>query len=81
MVPLGALTAAQVNLTTTSTAGPGYLTAWSCLTQTWPGTSNVNYAAGDTSAGAALLSSSRGYGCVLSSARSDLVVDLFGVWV
>jgi hypothetical protein len=81
VVPLGALTAAQVNLTATGAAGPGYLTAWSCLTHAWPGTSNVNYTTGDTSAGAALLSSSRGYGCVLSSARSELVVDLFGVWL
>lgn len=80
VVPLGALTAAQVNLTATGTAGPGYLTAWSCLTQTWPGTSNVNYGTADTSAGAALMTSSRGYGCIQSSTRGDLVVDLFGVW-
>lgn len=81
VVPLGALTAAQVNLTATGTAGSGYLSAWSCLTQPWPGTSNVNFADDDTSAGAALLGASRGYGCIQSSTRSDLVVDLFGVWL
>ncbi len=80
VIALGALTAAQVNLTATQTEAAGYLTAYSCLSQPWPGTSNANFAAAETTAGAALMSSSRGYGCVFSSARAQLVVDLFGVW-
>jgi hypothetical protein len=80
LVPLGALTAAQVNLTATRSEAAGYLTAYSCLSEPWPGTSNANFGAGDTVAGAALMSSSRGYGCVYSSAVTDLVVDIFGVW-
>lgn len=80
VIPLGELAAAQVNLTATDTSGSGYLTAYSCLTQPWPGTSNVNYAPADTTAGAALLTSSRGYGCVYSSTVAQLVVDIFGIW-
>lgn len=80
LVPLGQVAAAQVNLTATRTEGPGYLTAYPCLTRAWPGTSNVNFSTADTTAGAALLAPSRGYGCVFSSTPTQLVVDLFGVW-
>jgi len=80
VVPLGQLTAAQVNLTATDTQGAGYLTAYSCLTDQWPGTSNANYGPAETTASAALMSSSRGYGCVYSSTVTQLVVDIFGVW-
>jgi hypothetical protein len=80
VVPLGSVAAAQVNLTVTDTWGPGFITAYACHTSPWPGTSNGNFAAGDTSANAALLPPTRGYGCVLQSTRSQLVVDLFGVW-
>ena len=71
MIPLGELTAAQVNLTATDTQGAGYLTAYSCLTQPWPGTSNANFEVAETTASAALLSSSRGYGCVYASTRPN----------
>ena len=80
VIPLGELTAAQVNLTATETQGAGYLTADSCLTQPWPGTSNANFEVAETTAGAALLSSSRGYGCVYASTVTQLVVDIFGIW-
>jgi hypothetical protein len=80
VIALGTLTAAQVNLTATQTEAAGYLTAYSCLSQPWPGTSNANFGAAETTAGAALMSSSRGYGCVYSSAVTQVVVDLFGVW-
>ncbi len=80
VIPLGQLVAAQVNLTATDTQGAGYLTAYSCLTDQWPGTSNANYAPAETTASAALMTSSRGYGCVYSSAVTQLVVDIFGVW-
>jgi hypothetical protein len=80
LVPLGDLVAAQVNLTATDTAAAGYLTAYTCLTDPWPGTSNANFGAAETTAAAALLGSSRGYGCVMSSTVAQLVVDVFGVW-
>ena len=80
VIPLGELTAAQVNLTATETQGAGYLTAYSCLTQPWPGTSNANFEVAETTASAALLSSSRGYGCVYASTVTQLVVDIFGIW-
>ena len=80
VIALGTLTAAQVNLTATQTEAAGYLTVYSCLSQPWPGTSNANFEAAETTAGAALMSSSRGYGCVYSSAVTQVVVDLFGVW-
>ncbi len=80
VVPLGQVVAAQVNLTATGTEAAGYLTAYPCLDRPWPGTSNANYVAADTTASAALMSPSRGYGCVYSSAVTQVVVDLFGVW-
>lgn len=80
VVPLGAVVAAQVNITVTDTLAAGYATAWSCLDRPWPGTSNVNHGVLDTSAGAAIMVASRGYGCVLDSARANLVVDIVGVW-
>ncbi|MEZ5251781.1 MAG: hypothetical protein R2713_22015 [Ilumatobacteraceae bacterium] len=80
LVALGSVAAAQVNLTATDTEAAGYLSAYPCLAQAWPGTSNANYVAGETTATAALMSPGRGYGCVFSSAVTHLVVDLFGVW-
>jgi hypothetical protein len=80
VIPLGSIVAAQVNLTATETSAAGFLTAYPCLTTPWPGTSNTNYAAADTSAAAALMIPSRGYGCVYSLVPTQLVVDIFGVW-
>ncbi|MCU1397973.1 MAG: hypothetical protein JWN62_1082, partial [Acidimicrobiales bacterium] len=51
-----------------------------CMTDPWPGTSNVNYVARVASANSALLTNSRGYSCVYSSSATELVVDLFGIW-
>jgi hypothetical protein len=80
VVPLGDVVAAQVNLTATNTSGPGFLTAYPCLSQVWPGTANGNFATADTASSAALLVPSRGYGCVFSSTPTDVVVDLAGIW-
>lgn len=80
VVSLGSVVAAQVNLTVTDTSAAGYLTAWPCLDQPWPGTSNLNHGTADTVAGSALLLASRGYGCVLAFARGQLIVDIVGVW-
>ncbi|MEK7424878.1 MAG: hypothetical protein AAB131_13690 [Actinomycetota bacterium] len=80
VVPLGELVAAQVNLTATETSAAGFLTAYPCLGSPWPGTSNANFGAADTTASAALMASSRGYGCVFSMVPTQLVVDISGVW-
>ena len=80
VVALGNLVAAQVNLTATETSDAGFLTAYPCLTTQWPGTSNANFGAAETSASATLLASSRGYGCVYSLVPTQLVVDISGVW-
>jgi hypothetical protein len=77
---MGSVVAAQVNLTATDSAEPGFLTGYPCLTDRWPGTSNVNYVAGFASANSALLTNSRGYACVFPSRSAQLVVDIFGIW-
>jgi hypothetical protein len=80
VLAMGSVVAAQVNLTATDAAEPGYLTGYPCLTDQWPGTSNVNYVAGFASANSAMLANSRGYACVFPSRMTQLVVDIFGVW-
>ncbi len=80
LVAISAVTAALTNLTVTGPLGAGYATAFRCLSEPWPGTSNVNFAAGETTANAALVSGSRGYGCIDPSQSTDLVVDVFGIW-
>jgi len=80
VVPLGGVVAAQVNLTATATSASGYLTAYPCLSSPWPGTSNANFAAADTTASSALMTPGRGYGCVFSSVATQVIVDIVGVW-
>ena len=80
LVPVGSVVAALVNLTATDAAAPGFLTGYPCLSNPWPGTSNVNYGVGLASANAALLTGSRGYACVFGSTATDVVVDVFGAW-
>ena len=73
----GSLVAVAVNLTVTSTAGNGYLTAWPC-TGVRPGASNLNFSAGETVANSATVSLDGGALCVYSSAATDLIVDVTG---
>jgi hypothetical protein len=80
LVPLGDVDAAQANLTAVRTSGAGYLTGYSCLTEAWPGTANVNFAPRDTATTLALVTPSAGYACVFSSVPTEVVVDLYGVW-
>jgi len=80
VLSMGSVVAAQVNLTATGAAGSGFLTGYPCMTDPWPGTSNVNFVAGVDSANSALLTKSRGYACVYASKAVDVVVDLFGIW-
>ncbi len=80
VVPIGSVVAAQVNLTATGAAAPGFLTGYPCLSNPWPGTSNVNFTAGVASANSALLTGTRGYTCVFGSTATEVVVDVFGAW-
>ena len=80
VVPLGNVVAALVNLTATDAAAPGYLTGYPCLSNPWPGTSNVNFGVDVASANAALVTGTRGYTCVYSSTATQVVVDVFGAW-
>ena len=80
LLAMSGVVAAEVNLTATDARSAGYLTAYPCLTDQWPGTSNVNYVTGLASANSALATNSRGYACVFASTQTQLVVDLFGLW-
>ncbi len=80
ILAMGNVVAAQVNLTATEAQGAGFLTGYRCLTDQWPGTSNVNYLPILASANSAILTSSRGYTCVFASSPTHLVLDIFGVW-
>ncbi len=80
LVSMGSVVAAQLNLTATGATSAGYLTGYPCLTDQWPGTSNVNYVRSTASANSALVTNSRGYSCIFASTPTDAVVDIFGVW-
>ena len=80
VLAMGSIVAAQANVTAVNAVEPGYLTAYPCLDNLWPGTSNVNFVAGLASANSSLVGNSRGYACVFASTRTELVFDLFGVW-
>ena len=74
-VPLNAA-AVYLNVTAIRPSGPGWLTVYPC-TATVPGSSNVNYVAGDISPNAVLATlSAAGEVCVYTTAASDIVVDV-----
>jgi hypothetical protein len=74
-IPEGA-TAAVVNLTAVSPAADGFLTAFPCGSEP-PGTSSVNYLAGEIVANLALVPlAPDGSICVYSYAATDVVVDV-----
>ncbi|MGD9752607.1 MAG: hypothetical protein AB7W59_16595 [Acidimicrobiia bacterium] len=72
--------AALLNVTATNPAAAGYLAVYAC-SEGVPMASNVNFAAGETTANAAIgMVDGSGNVCVVSSVDTDLVVDLFGVF-
>ena len=71
--------AAVANITVTSAAGPGFVTAFPCGGAA-PEASTVNFPADRTTAGLTLTAVGGGSLCLLSSARAHLIVDLLGVW-
>lgn len=69
-----------VNLATAGAAGPGFLVARPCGMATAPTTSALNFNVSDKSNGAFVkLDASRRF-CITSSASTDLIVDLTGVF-
>jgi len=80
VVALGRTVAVQANVTATNTAAPGFLTVYPCFTDPLPSTSNVNYAAAESTANSTSMRPGRGYGCVWASDPADVIVDVFGVW-
>lgn len=66
-----------VNLTAVAPDAAGYLTASSCDAPR-PGTSTLNYAAGEVRANNAIVAAPSGRLCVYTRAAADVVVDLVG---
>lgn len=80
VVAVGAVVAAQLNVTATGTRAPGYLTAYSCMDGPRPLVANVNFGTGETTGNSVLAPGGRGHTCVFPFAPTDVVVDIFGVW-
>ncbi len=70
--------AISLNVTVTQPRGPGYLTVYPCGAGR-PGTSNVNFTAGQTIANAVVVGvGSKGRVCIYASATAHVVVDYAG---
>jgi hypothetical protein len=72
-------TAAVLNVAITEADAPGYATVYPCGTER-PATSNVNYAAGDTTANAAVVGLDGGAVCIFTLASAHIVVDVNGAY-
>ena len=71
-----ATAAVAVSVTAVDPCSDGFLTVYDCDVR--PNTSNVNFAAGRTTAGMAITMLTDRRLCVFSSARTDLIVDITG---
>ncbi len=72
--------AVAINVTATDVLDDGFAGVFPCATG-WPGTSNLNFAYGQTVANAVLVGTGGGSLCVYSSGRTHLIIDLTGVFV
>lgn len=73
--------AGALNLTVTEASHAGWVSAYPCGTP-WPGTSTVNYTAGQTIAGAVIVKAGQNRDvCVRTSAPTHIVVDLMATLV
>jgi PKD repeat protein len=78
-VPATGVSAVVLNLTTTESAGPGYLSAYPCDQDVYA--SALNYVAGQTVANHVLVPlDSAGRFCVSSYAVSDVIADVLGYY-
>ncbi|MBX7101546.1 MAG: phosphodiester glycosidase family protein [Myxococcaceae bacterium] len=72
--------AVALNVTVTGGVDDGFATIYPC-SGGWPGTSNINYRAGQTIANSALVGlGTDGKVCLYSSGRTHVVIDLTGVF-
>lgn len=73
--------AVVANITAVNTADNGFVTAYPCGGgATAPGTSSLNYGASDVVSGLVVSPVTNGSLCLFSLVRTDLIVDLQGVW-
>ena len=73
--------AATLNLTSLDQDERGFMTTFPCADQI-PNTSSINFVGGEVvAAGVTVPVSTNGSVCIYSFARSNLIVDLNGVWV
>jgi hypothetical protein len=72
--------ALALNVTVTDAVDDGFVTVFPCASGL-PGTSNVNYRAGQTVANLALVGVGDGKVCVTSTGRTHVILDLTGVFV
>jgi hypothetical protein len=79
-VPGTDVDAATVNVTAVTPAAAGYLTVYPCG-QNRPVASTLNYLAGEVVPNVVTARLGAGKLCVYSSAATDVVVDLAGVWI
>jgi hypothetical protein len=77
IVPSDAV-ATVLSVTATSSCLAGFLTVFACGSR--PPTSNVNYEVGRTTADLAITPMTAGTACIFSSAATDVVVDVMGVF-
>lgn len=79
MTAAGAPKAVALNVTAVSPAAAGFLTVWNCAT-TRPGTSTLNYAAGEAAISSSINAamSSTGNVCIYTLAAADVIVDVQG---
>ncbi len=81
MINATGATALQANVTAVGASTAGFLTAYSCLTDDWPGTANVNFGRSSASGNAALMPVTEDTACLYSNVSTHSVVDVFGIWV
>ena len=71
----------QANVTAVAASSAGFLTAYSCATDPWPGTANVNFDRSTPSGNATLMPVTEDTACLYANVPTHSIVDVFGVWV
>lgn len=72
--------AVVANITATTPSGAGFVTAFPCGMPV-PATSSLNYDTDGAVGGVTVMAVGGGSLCVFAQARTDLIVDVLGVWV
>lgn len=80
MVNAAGAIALQANVTAVGASSAGFLTAYPCMTEGWPGTANVNFGRGTPSGNAAVLPITEDTSCLYANVATHSVIDVFGIW-